>query len=78
MNPNHNTRHQRILIIDDNPAIHDDFRTILCEKEFDSGLRESGSESNDLARAYELVVTLKSECSRPQGEVNHETMEAGV
>ena len=31
---------RRILIVDDNRAIHDDFRKILCATEHDSGLRE--------------------------------------
>ena len=31
---------RRILIVDDNRAIHDDFRKILCVTEHDSGLRE--------------------------------------
>jgi two-component system, sensor histidine kinase and response regulator len=30
----------RILIVDDNRAIHDDFRKILCTKDYDSGLRD--------------------------------------
>ncbi|MEX0643089.1 MAG: hypothetical protein WD468_10335, partial [Pirellulales bacterium] len=30
----------RILVVDDNQAIHDDFRKILCAHDYDSGLRD--------------------------------------
>jgi two-component system sensor histidine kinase/response regulator len=37
---NYEEKNRRILIVDDNRAIHDDFRKILCAQDYDSGLRE--------------------------------------
>jgi two-component system sensor histidine kinase/response regulator len=59
---------RRILIVDDNRAIHDDFRKILCTKDYDAGLRDvemalfgESDASPDMGSAYEVDFALQGE-----------------
>ncbi|MEM8736063.1 MAG: PAS domain-containing protein, partial [Planctomycetota bacterium] len=68
----------RILIIDDNEAIHDDFRKILCRESGDTELAELASELfGDDEESSEAELNFELE-SALQGEAGLKVLEAAV